>query len=64
MALGLEAASSTVEQFGDNMALVVERYDRESADGIWRRIHQEDMCQALGLDGAQKYEHCPAWRSG
>lgn len=56
-ALGLEAAASTVEQFEDNTVLVVERYDREPVDGTWRRIHQEDMCQALGLDGAQKYEH-------
>ena len=56
-ALGMEAAASTVEQFDDNTVLVVERYDREFVDGIWRRIHQEDMCQALGRDGVQKYEH-------
>ena len=53
----MEAAASTVEQFDDNTVLVVERYDREFVDGVWRRIHQEDMCQALGRDGVQKYEH-------
>ena len=55
--LGLDAASPSLEQHGDALALVVERYDRERIDGRWRRIHQEDMCQALGVDGSRKYEH-------
>lgn len=44
--------------------LVVERYDRKSCpadapiDGHvrFRRLHQEDFCQALGMLGAEKYE--------
>lgn len=34
--------------------LVVERCDRQQADGKSERIHQEDFCQALGL--VSKYE--------
>ena len=37
--------------------LVVERYDRVFADGsqFAKRLHQEDVCQALGLDPRNKY---------
>ena len=44
--------------------LVVERYDRKPCpadapiDGHvrFRRLHQEDFCQALGMLGTEKYE--------
>jgi serine/threonine-protein kinase HipA len=42
--------------------LIVERFDRHQAeDGLVTRIHQEDVCQALGIDpsgtqGKAKYE--------
>lgn len=55
--LGLDTASSSLEQHQSATALVVERYDRAHRGGQWTRIHQEDMCQALGLDGRRKYEH-------
>lgn len=55
--LRLNAATSSLEQHGGALALVVERYDRDRSDGRWTRIHQEDMCQALGVDGNRKYEH-------
>lgn len=35
--------------------LVVERFDRDFADGTVRRIHQEDCCQALGIPPERKY---------
>lgn len=36
---------------------MVERYDRlPVGDGRVRRIHQEDMCQALGLQPTAKYQ--------
>lgn len=50
---GLRAARTTLTAFGERPALVVTRYDRE-ADG--QRRHQEDFCQALGLDPQAKYE--------
>jgi serine/threonine-protein kinase HipA len=55
-AVGLPAAASRVIRFGAQSAIVVERYDRSTdADGYVRRLHQEDMAQALGLDPALKY---------
>lgn len=58
-ALGLRVARSTVEEFDDERAVVVERYDRLQArgSGKWMRIHQEDMCQALGVWTGLKYEN-------
>jgi len=55
--LGLLAATSRVMNFGGHRALVVNRYDRVVAeDGTPRRIHQEDLCQALSVMPDQKYE--------
>ncbi|HMJ77692.1 MAG TPA: type II toxin-antitoxin system HipA family toxin [Iamia sp.] len=53
----LPAARTTVETFGGQRTLVVERYDRRlGPDGAFVRIHQEDLCQALGVHPSQKYE--------
>jgi serine/threonine-protein kinase HipA len=54
--LGLPAATSTVRQFGDETAIVVERYDRVRIRGVLSRVHQEDMCQALAVMPSRKYE--------
>lgn len=54
--LGLPAAQSRVQRFGDELAIVVERYDRVRANGIVTRVHQEDMCQALAKQPTDKYE--------
>lgn len=57
-ALGLRVAHSRIEQFDDHRAIVVTRYDRaQRRDGTWSRIHQEDMCQALGVWPSRKYEN-------
>ncbi len=56
--LELPAARSFVLML-DQPYIVVERYDRlPPAPGtrLPRRIHQEDMCQALGLMPARKYQ--------
>ena len=55
-ALGLIVPNSSVVRFQDEIAIVVERYDRARAGGRWVRIHQGDMCQALGLHPTRKYE--------
>src|SRR5208282_4285018 len=52
----LVVPNSSVGRFGDEMAIVIERYDRLRSAGGWLRVHQEDMCQALGLHPARKYE--------
>lgn len=55
--LGLPAARTTVEVFAGQRTLVVERYDRRvEKDGSIVRIHQEDLCQALGVHPRRKYE--------
>jgi serine/threonine-protein kinase HipA len=55
--LGLAATSSAVMTFGDERAIVVDRYDRaHTPDGLLRRVHQEDLCQALGVPPTRKYE--------
>lgn len=55
--LGLAAAKTDILSFGGEEVLVVERFDRvKDTDGKWVRIHQEDLCQALGLHPSQKYE--------
>ncbi len=56
--LGL-AAPATRLMHGDGFGvIVVERYDRRAADAADgpERIHQEDLCQALGLPAQQKYQ--------
>jgi serine/threonine-protein kinase HipA len=55
-ALGLIVPNSNVLRFQDEIAIVVERYDRARAGNRWARIHQEDTCQAIGLHPTRKYE--------
>lgn len=55
-ALGMPVARSEVRRFEGEAAIVVERYDRLAADGAIRRLHQEDICQALGVHPARKYQ--------
>jgi serine/threonine-protein kinase HipA len=57
IALGLPAARSRVMHFEDQVAIVVERYDRIRTSRGWVRVHQEDLCQALGLPPTRKYEN-------
>lgn len=56
--LGLPAAVSEIEIFGQAKALVVERFDRQwQADNAWiARLPQEDLCQANGVAAHHKYE--------
>lgn len=54
--LGLLAASSQLARFDDERVFVVERYDRRTVDGELRRLHQVDMCQALGVMPDRKYQ--------
>jgi serine/threonine-protein kinase HipA len=56
-ALGFPAARSRVMRFDDEVAIVVERYDRLRDQGGIRRLHQEDLCQALGLPPTKKYQN-------
>jgi serine/threonine-protein kinase HipA len=56
-ALGLETARTDVLDLGDGLSVLVShRYDRIEVDGRWRRLHQEDLCQALSVMPARKYQ--------
>ncbi len=58
--LGLEVATVEIGAFDGVPVLIIERYDRTAPDpeGTISRVHQEDFCQALGIDGSytRKYE--------
>ena len=56
-ALGLPVVDSRIMHFKDEVAIVVERYDRVRIAGGLRRVHQEDMCQALGIPPTRKYQN-------
>lgn len=52
-AAGLTSVTSERQVVADIPCLIVERYDRVAGDhGSVVRIHQEDLCQAVGVDGA------------
>lgn len=66
-AAGLSAVKSEVRTIGDMETIVVERYDRVRMKGRKRltlseaggrvfRLHQEDMCSALSVHPANKYQ--------
>lgn len=55
--LGLSVMNSEVMGFGEETAIVVERYDRHRTRHEIRRVHQEDMCQALSLNPVLKYQN-------
>jgi serine/threonine-protein kinase HipA len=46
----------TTGRAGNRTYLLVQRYDRTNDGGRWRRLHQEDYCQALGKPPSAKYE--------
>lgn len=55
--LGISTAKVETTVVGDRHLIVVERYDREvDVDGAVRRIHQEDLCQAMAIPPQRKYE--------
>lgn len=61
-AVALTSVDATIARFGDRDCLIVSRFDRTAGrDGTTERVHQEDICQALGIDpdgarGRAKYE--------
>lgn len=55
--LGLDVADTEFTHFGDETAIVIERYDRiVREDSSVLRLHQEDFCSASGRLPAKKYE--------
>ena len=57
-AMGLQVADAEILAAGDRQVLLVRRYDRRRGDGErWLRLHQEDFCQALGIQPELKYQN-------
>lgn len=54
--VGLASPDTCVLRVGEHAMLAVRRYDREHRAGKTDRIHQEDMCQALGIARSKKYQ--------
>lgn len=54
--LGLAVAETDFLQVLDQRVLVTKRYDRHWVDGSVHRLHQEDLCQALGVPPSKKYQ--------
>ncbi|HEX5018516.1 MAG TPA: type II toxin-antitoxin system HipA family toxin [Actinomycetes bacterium] len=55
--VGVDVAATQFMQFDDQWAIVVERFDRFVDDsGAVQRVHQEDLCQAVGRVPERKYE--------
>lgn len=55
--LGNNVARSELQTIDGLDVFVTERYDRKKVDGEWRRLHQEDLCQALSVPPDKKYQH-------
>ena len=55
--LGLSAAQSTVMHFKKEIAIVIERYDRQRKGNDIIRVHREDICQVLGIAPAKNYQN-------
>lgn len=54
---GLDAAGAEPRAAVGHEYLLVHRYDRDGSGTADGRLHQEDLCQALGLVPAVKYEN-------
>ena len=53
----LLVARTRVARFGDESAIIVDRYDRRVVGDTVIRIHQEDLCQALSIPPWKKYQN-------
>jgi serine/threonine-protein kinase HipA len=60
-AVGLPVANVELTTIAERPCLIVERFDRDHASDPVRRLHQEDLCQALGITPDFKYQ-LPDWR--
>ncbi len=52
----LLAVRTRIAHFDTESAVVIDRYDRQFKGADILRIHQEDLCQALGISPLQKYQ--------
>lgn len=55
--VGITVASTSIQTFEDQSALIIRRYDRVMSDQLQVRVHQEDFCQASGIHPSKKYQN-------
>jgi serine/threonine-protein kinase HipA len=55
-AIGIHAARSELKTLSGRICLISHRFDREEVDDHAVRVHQEDLCQALGISPNLKYQ--------
>jgi serine/threonine-protein kinase HipA len=55
--IGIDAASAQILRVEDQQAFIVQRFDRAQQDNSFlsRRLHAEDLAQAMGIGPADKY---------
>jgi len=53
---GLNVPDVELFDTGKNRVYIIKRYDRIVHNGVLKRLHQEDFCQASGLMPEEKYE--------
>ena len=54
--MGIPSAEAEPMILGKQRCLLVTRYDRQRKNGQLHRLHQEDFCQALGIQSRLKYQ--------
>lgn len=54
---GLPVPAAELRAVGDRIVFITERYDRRMDGDSISRLHQEDMCQALGIPSDFKYQN-------
>ncbi len=54
--IGIATSDVTTGKVGARTYLLVKRFDRQQVGERWRRLHQEDFCQALLKPPSAKYE--------
>ena len=54
--IGLKVPIAAAVKLGSTQVYLVKRYDRQQIGGVTSRLHQEDFCQALGVESVFKYE--------
>lgn len=55
-AVGLPAVEIVLRKTKRARVALITRYDRVRSDTHYRRLHQEDFCQALGISPGSKYQ--------
>ena len=54
---GLPTSKMELKRIDNVEFLLINRYDRICEENLFSRIHQEDMCQALGILSDRKYQN-------